>query len=49
MDCVELNKRPLVTGEDGFKVLEIIEAARSSDATGGQLYDVNRIPIERAL
>ena len=38
-------KKPLVTGEDGLKVLEIIEAARSSDLAGGQFCNVNSIPI----
>lgn len=45
MECVVQHKKPLVTGEDGLKVLEIIEAARSSDAAGGQSCIVNSIPI----
>jgi predicted dehydrogenase len=43
MECVTQHKMPLVAGEDGLVVLKIIEAARSSDAVGGQLFDVNRI------
>ena len=45
MECVVQHKKPLVTGEDGLKVLEIIEAARSSDASGGQSCKVSNIPI----
>ncbi len=36
IDCVNEHKKPLVTGEDGLKVLQIIEAARISAASGGQ-------------
>lgn len=35
--CVTENRTPLITGEDGLKVLEIIEAARSAAATGCQV------------
>lgn len=35
--CVNEHKSPLITGEDGFKVLQIIEAARISAASGGQI------------
>jgi predicted dehydrogenase len=35
--CVVENKVPLVTGEDGLKVLEIIEAARDSAVAAGQV------------
>lgn len=45
IECVVQHKQPLVTGEDGLKVLEIIEAARSSDAAGGQYCNVCSIPI----
>jgi predicted dehydrogenase len=37
IDCVNEHKAPLVTGEDGLKVLQIIEAARISAASGGQV------------
>jgi predicted dehydrogenase len=37
IDCVTENKTPLITGEDGLKVLQIIEAARLSAALGGQV------------
>lgn len=45
IECVVQHTQPLVTGEDGLKVLEIIEAARSSDASGGQYRNVSSIPI----
>ena len=35
--CATENKIPLITGEDGLKVLEIIEAARISAASGRQV------------
>jgi predicted dehydrogenase len=35
--CVKEHKTPLITGEDGLKVLEIIEAARISAASGRQV------------
>jgi predicted dehydrogenase len=35
--CVIEQKTPLITGEDGLKVLEIIEAARNSAASGWQV------------
>lgn len=37
IDCVNEHKAPLITGEDGLKVLQIIEAARISAASGGQV------------
>jgi predicted dehydrogenase len=37
INCVTENKTPLITGEDGLKVLQIIEAARISAASGGQV------------
>jgi predicted dehydrogenase len=37
INCVTENKTPLIRGEDGLKVLQIIEAARISAASGGQV------------
>lgn len=34
IDCVQQHETPLISGEDGLRVLEIIEAARSSASTG---------------
>ncbi|MCP9812232.1 Gfo/Idh/MocA family protein [Synechococcus lacustris] len=45
MECIVQHKKLVVTGEDGLKVLEIIEAARISDAAGGQSCNVSSIPI----
>jgi len=33
IDCVQQHRKPLISGEDGLRVLEIIEAARSSAST----------------
>ncbi len=38
VDCVKNNKQPLVTGEDGKAVLEIIFAAYESAGTGQKVY-----------
>ena len=40
--CVTKNKTPMVMGEDGLKVLQIIEAARQSAASGGLMSEVER-------
>jgi predicted dehydrogenase len=37
IDCVNEHNTPLVTGEDGLKVLQIIEAARRSATSAGQI------------
>ncbi|HIC43459.1 MAG TPA: Gfo/Idh/MocA family oxidoreductase [Sulfurimonas sp.] len=37
IECVSEHKTPLITGEDGLKVLEIIEAVRISAASGRQV------------
>lgn len=34
IDCVQPHRKSLISGEDGLRVLEIIEAARSSASTG---------------
>ena len=34
VNCIEYRETPLVSGEDGLRVLEIIEAARNSAAVG---------------
>jgi predicted dehydrogenase len=35
--CITEYKTPLITGEDGLKVLQLIEAARKSSETGNQI------------
>jgi len=37
LDCIHQKKMPLTTGEDGLKVLQIIEAARQASKSGGQI------------
>ena len=37
IDCVNEHKTPLITGEDGLQVLQIIEAARVSSESGDQV------------
>lgn len=44
LECVDESRTPGVTGEDGLRVLEIIEAARSSASTGRQI-SVSMTPL----
>ena len=37
LSCINEQKTPLISGEDGLKVLHIIEAARQSSASGNQI------------
>lgn len=37
LDCIREQKMPLITGEDGLKVLQIIEAARQASESGGKM------------
>nr|WP_319564268.1 Gfo/Idh/MocA family oxidoreductase [uncultured Rhodoferax sp.] len=37
LSCIEEKKEPLISGEDGLKVLRIIEAARLASRTGSQV------------
>ena len=43
--CVTEHDTPLVTGEDGLKVLQIIEAARDSATSGGQISEVENVQV----
>lgn len=45
---IQEKRSPLVTGDDGLKVLEIIETARISAATGSQVMTLNSRPMNRA-
>lgn len=38
LDCVKEKNRPLITGEDGLKVLEIIEAVRISASSSSKVF-----------
>jgi predicted dehydrogenase len=44
--CVTEHKIPLIAGVDGFKVMQIIEAARSSAASDGELFEIKKVQIE---
>lgn len=46
IECVIDRKPPLITGNDGLKVLQIIEAARDSAASGGQMCEVGKLELE---
>lgn len=46
IECVTENKPPVITGEDGLKVLQIIEAARSSATFGGKMCKVRKLEVE---
>lgn len=37
LDCIKERKTPLITGEDGLKVLQIIDAARQASQSGRQV------------
>jgi len=41
IDCVERETKPLITGTDGLKVLQIVEAVRLAAKTGNQTQVVN--------
>ena len=45
--CITEHKTPLITGEDGLKVLQIIEAARHSATSGGQMSEVENVQIKK--
>jgi predicted dehydrogenase len=47
IECVTEHKTPLVTGEDGLKVLQIIDAARHSAASGGQMSEVKSVQVRK--
>lgn len=37
LTCIDGKSMPLVTGEDGFKVMQVIDAVRQASVTGGQV------------
>jgi myo-inositol 2-dehydrogenase/D-chiro-inositol 1-dehydrogenase len=49
IDCVRFDKQPLVTGEDGRAVLEIILAAYASAGTGQKVTLPFRTPAKRPI
>ena len=47
IECVNAHKIPLITGEDGLKVLQIIEAARHSAKSGGKMAQVEKLQVKK--
>ena len=47
IESVNTHKTPLITGEDGLKVLQIIEAARHSAKSGGKIVEVEKIQVKK--
>jgi predicted dehydrogenase len=45
--CVEGKSKPFVSGEDGFKVMQVIDAARHASVTGGRLVLKDYAAIDR--
>lgn len=43
IDCVIKHKKPLIAGEDGLRVLEIIEAARESSTSTGLVFVAKKL------
>lgn len=41
LDCVNEQGNPLISGEDGLKVLQIIDAARQASDSGSQVEPAN--------
>jgi predicted dehydrogenase len=37
LSCASQNEEPLITGEDGLKVLQIVDAARNASEAGSQI------------
>lgn len=48
LECINERKVPLVAGEDGLRVLQIVEAARQASAFGGQIEVVKSQSTGRA-
>lgn len=48
IECISKNKLPLVSGEDGLRVLEIIDAARQSAESGGRARVATAINASRS-
>lgn len=50
LSCIKEHKTPLITGDDGLKVLQIIDAARQASVTGGLVHtakDQTKIKISK--
>jgi predicted dehydrogenase len=44
LESINQKSHPLITGTDGLRVLEIIEAARKSASTGSQV-EISKTPL----
>jgi len=49
LSCVTENKTPLISGEDGLKVLEIIEAARSAASLGKRIAIAEKSKVNETI
>ena len=50
LSCIKEHKTPLITGDDGLKVLQIIDAARQASVTGGLVHtakDQTKIKVSK--
>jgi predicted dehydrogenase len=47
VECISGQAAPLVTGEDGLRVLQIIEAARKASISGAQMEVAKELPSGR--
>jgi len=47
IECVAEHKTPMITGEDGLKVLQIVEAARRSGTDNGQMIEVEKMQVKQ--
>ena len=46
IDCVLNHKLPFITGDDGLEVLKIIEGARRSAESGGQMFELRDLQVK---
>jgi predicted dehydrogenase len=47
LESIAEHKTPIITAEDGLKVMEIIEAARQSDISGGGRFDLTNLKAKK--
>ncbi len=43
IDCIENNQKPIVSGEDGVAAIDVVEAARQSSISNGQVVCLNSV------
>jgi UDP-2-acetamido-3-amino-2,3-dideoxy-glucuronate N-acetyltransferase len=49
LDCIATRKRPLTDGEEGLRVLRVLDACQRSLVEGGVTVDLNAAAIERPI